>query len=73
MSFEESRQAVDDISQCQFIALDTDGDGLVSFDEVDQDIAYMDYKEFNQLYLNQDGKLNYSEAQRMFIIIIFDG
>ena len=73
LSFEESRQAVNGISQGQFIALDEDGDGLNSFEEIDQDIAYMDYQQFNQLDLNQDGKLNYAEAQRMFIIIIVEG
>ena len=73
LSFEESRQAVNGISQGQFIALDEDGDGLHSFEEIDQDIAYMDYQQFNQLDLNQDGKLNYAEAQRMFIIIIVEG
>ena len=36
---------------------------LHSFDEIDQDIAYMDEQQFNQLDLNQDGKLNYAEAQ----------
>ena len=73
LSFEESRQAVNGISQGQFIALDEDGDGLHSFEEIDQDIAYMDYQQFNQLDLNQDGKLNYAEAQRMFIIIVIEG
>ena len=53
LSFEESRKAVDDISRGQFIALDQDGDGLHSFEEIDQDIAYMDYQQFNQLDLNQ--------------------
>jgi len=72
LSFEESRQAVNGISQGQFIALDEDGDGLHSFEEIDQDIAYLDYQQFNQLDLNQDGKLNYAEAQRMFIIIIME-
>ena len=31
----------------------------------------MDEQQFNQLDLNQDGKLDYAEAQMMFIIIIF--
>jgi hypothetical protein len=61
---------MNDVSQGQFIALDEDGDGLHSFEEIGQDIAYMDYQQFNQLDLNQDGKLSYAEAQRMFIIII---
>ena len=30
----------------------------------------MDEQQFNQLDLNQDGKLDYAEAQMMFIIII---
>jgi hypothetical protein len=33
----------------------------------------MDYQQFNQLDLNQDGKLNYGEAQRMFNFIINEG
>ena len=73
LSFEESRQAVNGISQGQFIALDEDGDGLHSFEEIDQDIAYLDYQQFNQLDLNQDGKLNYAEAQRIFVVIINEG
>ena len=46
---------------------------VLSYEEVEQDIAYMDYQQFNQLDLNQDGKLNYAEAQRMFVIIIVEG
>ena len=73
LSFEECRNAMNDVSQGQFIALDEDGDGLHSFEEIGQDIAYMDYQQFNQLDLNQDGKLNYAEAQRMFVIIVIEG
>ena len=36
LSFEESRKAVNGISQGQFIALDEDGDGLHSFEEIDK-------------------------------------
>jgi len=73
LSFEECRNAMNDVSQGQFIALDEDGDGLHSFEEIGQDIAYMDYQQFNQLDLNQDGKLNYAEAQRIFVVIINEG
>jgi hypothetical protein len=73
LSFEECRNAMNDVSQGQFIALDEDGDGLHSFEEIDQDIAYLDYQQFNQLDLNQDGKLNYAEAQRIFVVIINEG
>ena len=52
---------------------DRDRDGILSYEEVEQDIAYMDYQQFNQLDLNQDGKLNYAEAQRMFVDIIIEG
>ena len=60
-------------TQNQFAKLDKNDDKQLTFDEIDQDIAYMDEQQFNQLDLNQDGRLNYAEAQMMFIIIIIEG
>ena len=60
-------------TQKQFAQLDKDDDRQLTFDEIDQDIAFMDEQQFNQLDLNQDGKLDYAEAQMMFIIIVVEG
>ena len=60
-------------TQNQFAKLDINEDRQLTFDEIDQDIAYMDEQQFNQLDLNQDGKLDYAEAQMMFIIIVVEG
>ena len=61
------------ITTDQFAKLDKNEDRQLTFDEIGQAIAYMDEQQFNQLDLNQDGKLNYAEAQMMFIIIIVEG
>jgi len=60
-------------TQNQFAQLDKNDDRQLTFDEIDQDIAFINEQQFNQLDLNQDGKLDYAEAQMMFIIIIVEG
>jgi Ca2+-binding EF-hand superfamily protein len=54
--------------QNQFDSLDKDNDRQLSFEEIDQDIAYIGDQQFNKLDRNQDGKLDYTETQYIFTI-----
>ena len=50
--------------------LDLNGDGRLTFNEVDKELVYMDEAQFNELDLNQDGTLNYAEAEDINIFIL---
>ena len=69
----QNRKTWNEILKSQFNALDLDKNGELSFDEIDEKIAYIDERQFNQLDKNKNGQLNYAEVQELFIIFIIEG
>ena len=60
------------MTQNKFDELDNDEDRYLSFDEVNQDIAYLGEQQFNKLDRDKSGKLAFDEAQYLFVIIFVE-